>query len=143
MNHFCACFHPNNKEADTTHLSHYEQTMESMREIRLIDTILLFWYIKQVRQPFTIHHNASPMNHRTLSPSSHSHPTLHYLFRFPIPLKIIPPTTPAAIATPLSIATPINPSFATLSSIRPLKLLACRFAGSFSSNKSLYLRASA
>lgn len=47
-----------------------------------------------------------------------------------VPLKIIAPTPAAAIATPLRMATPIKPSFATLSSISPLKLLACKFAGS-------------
>lgn len=59
------------------------------------------------------------------------------------PLKSMPPTTPAAIATPLNIATPINPSLATFSSIRPLRLSACKFAGSWSKSLSLYRFASA
>ena len=46
------------------------------------------------------------------------------------PLKSSPPTMPAVIATPLMIATPMSPSFATLSSIKPLKLVACMLAGS-------------
>jgi hypothetical protein len=74
---------------------------------------------------------------------SSSHPRIFYLVLLPTPLKIIPPTTPAAMATPLRIATPIKPSLATLSSIKPLRLAACKFAGSFSNNKSLYRRASA
>lgn len=54
-----------------------------------------------------------------------------------------PPTMPAATAMPPTIATPIIPSFETLSSMRVLRLSACRFPGSLSSSKSLYLRASA
>ncbi|KAG7135859.1 hypothetical protein HYQ46_008843 [Verticillium longisporum] len=52
------------------------------------------------------------------------------------------PTTPAATATPLTIATPIRPSLATLSSTSCRRLDACRFAGSFSSRRSLYRLAS-
>lgn len=59
------------------------------------------------------------------------------------PLRSIPPITPAAIATPLTIATPIIPSLATLSSISPLRLSACRFEGSWSRSRSLNFRASA
>ena len=54
-------------------------------------------------------------------------PCIHLLF---VPLNSIPPTTPAAIATPPKIATPIIPSLATLSSIKPRRLPACKLAGS-------------
>ncbi len=54
-----------------------------------------------------------------------------------------PPTIPAATAIPPTIAIPIRPSLETLSSIRVLKLSACRLPGSLSRSKSLYLRASA
>lgn len=67
----------------------------------------------------------------------------HTIYLLLVPLKIIPPTTPAAMASPLTIATPTRPSFATLSSISPLRLLAWRFDGSWSSNRSLYRRPSA
>lgn len=65
-----------------------------------------------------------------------------YLF-LPIFRISTPPMTPAATASPLTIATPTSPSLATLSSISVRRLLACRFAGSFSSSRSLYRRASA
>lgn len=51
-------------------------------------------------------------------------------YRLLAPLNIMAPTPAAAIARPLTIATPTIPSFATLSSIRPLKLPACKFPGS-------------
>ena len=69
-------------------------------------------------------------------------PRIH-AYRLLVPLKSMPPTTPAAIATPLKMATPIRPSLATLSSIKPLRLAACKLAGSWSSKRSLYLLASA
>lgn len=96
-----------------------------------IDTLedRCYWYIEHA--------------HQSLAITSPSFATPHHLVLLPTPLNIIPPTTPAAIATPLRIATPIKPSLATLLSINSLKLLACKFAGSLSSNKSLYLRASA
>ena len=71
------------------------------------------------------------------------HDTHHTPYLLLVPLNIIAPTPAAAMATPLSIATPSNPSLATLSSMRPLRLPACRFDGSWSRSRSLYLRASA
>lgn len=53
------------------------------------------------------------------------------------PLKIIPPTTPAASAKPPTIAIPTNPSLDTLSSISCPRLAACMFAGSLSRSRSL------
>ena len=71
------------------------------------------------------------------------HATNHIPYLLLVPLNIIAPTPAAAMATPLSIATPSRPSLATLSSMRPLRLPACRFDGSWSRSRSLYLRASA
>ena len=47
------------------------------------------------------------------------------------------PIAPTAIPTELRMATPISPSLATLSSTRARRLVACRFAGSRSSRRSL------
>jgi hypothetical protein len=66
-----------------------------------------------------------------------------YLFAVLAPLKIKPPTIPAATAKLPTMATPTKPSLATFSSINCLKLSACRFPGSKSTNNSLYRLASA
>ena len=49
------------------------------------------------------------------------------LHRLRAPFMTKPPTTPATSATPPRMATPTSPSFATLSSIKVLRLPACKF----------------
>lgn len=58
----------------------------------------------------------------TVIPRSQSTFHIYLTYRRRAPLNSMPPTTPAAMATPLKIATPMRPSFATLSSISPLRL---------------------
>lgn len=68
-----------------------------------------------------------------------ANPNAHRLLA---PLRTRLPTSPAATAKPPTIAMPMRPSLATLSSMRDPRLAACKLAGSFSSNRSLYRRAS-
>ena len=106
-------------------------------------------HFTQIRKPLDKVGEAGSLCARVATPNP-SLPKLQVCLRLPpshhflrAPLTIMVPTMPAATASPPTIATPTIPSFATLSSIRPLRLPACIFVGSWSSKMSLYRLASA
>ena len=117
------------------------RTPEPLCHTTLSTTTLPFEKTARLSNLIELPFVTTPPKHKDIRPSIRTVETTLYLLL--APLKIIAPTPAAAMATPLSIATPKRPSLATFSSIRPLKLPACKFDGSWSSSRSLYLRASA